>query len=95
MLLINKGTIEKHIDENEFTNIYPYKFEYCTQQKIDDAIRNKDKNYYYLKVTALGFLDLFVFDPASGEVVYGDLLFDTRKVKEKHIKDMVDVIGRK
>ena len=95
-LLISQDLFGKKIDENDITNIYPYKFEVCSQQKINEAIRNKDKSYYYYQPAYTQNKFAFVFDPATGEVVYANYeRTNSTHLNKKDIEDLVDAIGKK
>lgn len=95
VLLFNKDNLGKKLNGNDISNIYPYKFELCSQQKINDAIKNKDKNYYYFQPgLALGKCE-YVFDPATGEVVYANEKITGMYIKKGEIEDLVKAINKK
>ena len=95
-LLISQDLFGKKIDENDITNTYPYKFEVCSQQKINEAIKNKNKSYYYYQPAYTQNKFAFVFDPATGEVVYANYeRTNSTHLNKKDIEDLVDAIGKK
>lgn len=94
-LLFCKESMGKKLDENDITNLYPYKFEFCSQQKINEVIKNKDKNYYYFQPTITLNKAMFVFDPATGEVVYGNDQIMGLNVKKKDIEQLIKAINQK
>lgn len=94
-LLICKESMGRKLDENDITNIYPYKFEFCSRQKIEDAIKNKDKNYYYLQPAMTLNKALFVFDPVTGEVVYGNYQTMGLNINKKNIEELIKAINQK
>lgn len=72
ILLVNKEATGDKITEEEFGRLYPHKFEFCSREKIAQVTRNKDKKYYYYHPAITLNKWMFVFDLATGEVLYAD-----------------------
>jgi len=48
-LLLCRETISKKSTESEIAKCYPYKFEICDRDKIEQVIEDKSKDYYYFQ----------------------------------------------
>lgn len=94
-LLVNKAAIGNKMTEEEFGKIYPHKFEFCSQDKIAQVIREKDIRYYYYQPGITLNKSMFVFDPATGEVVYGDYQMMGLNINKKNVEMLVDAIDGK
>ena len=94
-LLINKDACGQKFDENDFTQAYPFKYEFCPQDKITKAIASKDTNYYYLQPAISANKMILVFDPATGEVVYAgyQAMSMSTSVNKKNIEELAKAIG--
>ncbi len=95
ILLVNKAAIGNKMTEEEFGKIYQHKFEFCTQEKLAQVIREKDARYYYYQPGITLNKSMFVFDPATGEVVYGDYQMMGLNINKKNVEMLVEAIERK
>jgi hypothetical protein len=95
ILLVNREAIGNKMTEEEFGKIYPHKFEFCSHQKIAEVIRNKDPKYYYYQPTITLNKSMFVFDPATGEVLYGDYQMMGLNINKKNVEILADAIEGK
>ena len=93
-LLVNKDAMGSKFSEEDFTKIYRYKYEFCTQEKINKAIQEKSTEYYYLQPAITLSKNIFVFDPSNGEVVYGETYMMGLNVNSGNIKDLVKAIEK-
>ena len=94
-LLFCEDAIGKKLTKADISGIYPYKFEMCSREKIEQAIKEKSTEYYYFQPAVTMNKSMFVFDPSNGEVLYFDFTTGGMDVKKKHIEDLVDAIKRK
>lgn len=69
-LLICKGSFGEKLKESDIAALYPYKYEICSKEKIEQVIQDKNTNFYYLQPAITLNKSIFVFDPSNGEVVY-------------------------
>lgn len=95
ILLVNKSSLGNKMTEEEFGKIYPHKFEFCTQEKLAQVIKEKDTKYYYYQPTITLNKSMFVFDPATGEVLYGDYQMMGLNINKKNVEMLVDAIEGK
>ena len=94
-LLICQDNIGDKLSKSDIAGVYPYKFEMCSKEKIEQAIKDKSTAYYYFQACVTMNKSMFVFDPSNGEVVYFDFTVGGLDVKKSHFEDMVDVIKGK
>lgn len=93
-LLVNKSAMGSKFSEEDFTKIYRYKYEFCTQEKIDKAIKDKSTEYYYLQPAITLSKNIFVFDPSNGDVVYGERQIMGMNINSGNIKDLMKAIDK-
>lgn len=94
-LLICDETIGVKVTQKDLTAIFPYKFEVCNKKKLEQVIKDKSKDYYYLQPGITLNKSIFVIDPSNGEVVYFDYKIMGLNVNKDDFEDMVDVIKGK
>lgn len=94
-LLICEDGIGKKLTKADIAGVYPYKFEMCKREKIEQAIKDKSKDYYYFQACVTLNKSMFVFDPSNGEVLYFDYTVGGLDVKKSHFEDLVDAIKGK
>ena len=71
---------------------YPFKFEMCSKEKLEQVIKDKSTEYYYFQPAITLNKCMFVFDPSNGEVVYFDYQIQGLKITDDNIKDLVSTI---
>jgi len=71
---------------------YPYKFEMCNMQKLEQVIKDKSTEYYYFQPAITLNKSMFVFDPSNGEVLYFDYQIQGLKITDDNIKDLANTI---
>lgn len=91
-LLFPDYILTKKLDKGQLAGLYPFKYEVCSKEKIAQAIKDKSKDYYYYQPCITLNKSMFVFDPSTGEVVYGDYRVQGLYIKEDDIKDLVTAI---
>jgi hypothetical protein len=69
-LLFCLESLGNKITSGDIAGLYPFRFEICTREKIEQLIREKSKDYYYFQPAVTNTKSMFVFDPSNGEVVY-------------------------
>ncbi len=96
-LLICEDGIGTKLPKSDISGIYPYKFEMCNKEKIEQVIKDKNTDYCYLQVASTKKKSLYVFDAATGEVLYYDFspAFGGMNIKKSHLEDLVDAIKGK
>jgi hypothetical protein len=94
-LLVNAEAIGNKITEEEFGKIYPYKFEFCSQRKIAEVVKERNSKYYYFQPAITLNKSMFVFDPATGEVVYGDYQTMGLNINKKNVEMLTEAIAGK
>jgi hypothetical protein len=95
-LLFCDVTIGNKITKSDIAGIYPFKFEICSKEKIEQVIKDKNKDYYYYQPGITLNKSMFVFDPSNGEVVYFDYSMMGLNINKGNIKDLAEaVIGKK
>jgi hypothetical protein len=94
-LLICQEAIGKKISSTDIAGVYPYKFEFCSEDKIRQVIKNKSTDYYYLQPGITLNKSIFVFDPSNGEVVYFDYAVMGLAFNKKDLKNLVEAIQGK
>ncbi len=92
-LLFCKETVVG-LSKSDIAKIYPYKFEICSQKKIEEIITEKTEGYYYFQPGITVNKSMFVFDPVSGEVVYFTFKIQGTKIKTSDIKKLVETIKK-
>jgi hypothetical protein len=91
-LLVCQTSVGRKLTKEAFAGIYPYKFEFCDRDKIAKAIKEKSTDYYYFQPGITLNKSMFVFDPATGEVVYFDYAMMGMTINTDNIKDLVEQI---
>jgi hypothetical protein len=71
---------------------YPYKFEICNKEKLEKVIKEKSTEYYYYQPAVTLNKCMFVFDPATGEVLYFDYKIQGLKINDDNIKELANAI---
>lgn len=94
-LLIPDYMITKKLDKAKFAGMYPFKYEVCSKEKIAEAIKNKSTDYYYFQPTITLNKSMWVIDPSTGEVVYGNVKIQGLYVKDDDIEELVNAIKGK
>jgi hypothetical protein len=69
-LLVNQDYFKRGIDQDDFPKTYPLKWEPADKEKIEKAIRDKDPNYAFIIIAETTDKHMFIFDCATGEVIY-------------------------
>lgn len=94
-LLVCQESVGKKLTNADFAGLYPYKFEFCSKEKIEKAIKDKSKEYYYLQPAITLNKSIFVFDPSNGEVVYFEYAIMGLAFNKNDLKDLVEKINGK
>ena len=94
-LLICQETIGSKLTKADIAGVYPYKFEMCSKEKIEQAIKDKSKDYYYFQAGITVNKSMFVFDPSNGEVLYFDYAIMGLDIKKGDLEDLVKAIKGK
>ena len=89
------GKKGKSISKEDFGKIYPGKFEFVSQARIAEVIKQKSSEYFYLQLTATLNKSIFVFDPSNGEVVYFNYKIQGMDIKDDDVEDLRDAINGK
>jgi hypothetical protein len=78
-LLIPDYYKSKKVTEASIKAVYPYKFEFASAEKIDDAILNQDENVVVVVSTS----QKYIYQPSNGSIVsYFTNLNSTKAFKE-------------
>ncbi|MEO8146135.1 MAG: hypothetical protein ABI723_00795 [Bacteroidia bacterium] len=91
-LLFCQEAIGTKLKQSDIAAVYPYKFEICKRSKIEQAIKDKSKEYYYYQPAITLNKSMFVFDPATGEVLYFDYAMQGMTINKGNIEDLVEGI---
>lgn len=91
-LLFCEETLGNKIDKNTIANLYPYKFEICSKEKIEQVIKEKSTQYYYFQPTITLNKSMFVFDPSNGEVVYFDYQMMGLNINKGNLEDLAKAV---
>lgn len=94
-LLFCDVTIGNKITKSDISGIYPFKFEICSKEKIEQVIKDKNKDYYYYQPGITQNKSMFVFDPSNGEVVYFGYNMMGSNINKGNIKDLAETISGK
>ncbi len=94
-LLFCKETISKKTTENEIAKFYPFKFEICDKDKIEQVIKDKSKDYYYFQPGLTMNKCMFIFDPSNGEVVFFDYQMSGMNITPSDVEDVCKAITGK
>ncbi len=94
-LLFCQETIGSKLTKADIAGVYPYKFEMCSKEKIEQAIKDKSKDYYYFQAGITVNKSMFVFDPSNGEVLYFDYAIMGLDIKKSELEDLVKAIKGK
>lgn len=94
-LLVCQESIGAKLTKEDFAANYPFKFEFCTKEKIEKAIKDKSTEYYYLQPAITLNKSIFVFDPSNGEVVYFEYAIMGLAFNKGDLKDLVEKINGK
>lgn len=93
-LLVAESSMGKKWKKEWFTENYPFKYEFCDRKKIEKAIQERSKAYYYLQPGITLNKSWFVFDPSNGETLYWNFDAMGLAINEKNIKQMVEDIKK-
>ena len=85
-------TLGNKLTKSDIAGLYPYKFEFCSKEKIEQVIKEKSTEYYYFQPTITVNKFFFVFDPSNGEVVYAEAVMTGLNINKNNIKDLVKKI---
>lgn len=91
-LLVPSYVLSGKLNKADIGGLYPFKYEVCDKAKVEQAIKDKSKDYYYLQPGITLNKSIFVFDPSNGEVVYFDYAIMGMFIKKSDIEDMVATI---
>ncbi len=91
-LLFCKETLGEKLTKIEIAGIYPYKFEICAKDKIEQVIKDKSTEYYYFQPGITLNKSMFVFDPSNGEVVYFNYSMMGMNIKKSDLEDLAETI---
>lgn len=91
-LLIPSYMLNGKLEKSDIGGLYPFKYEVCDRSKIEQAIKDKSKDYYYYQPGITLNKSMFVFDPSNGEVVYFDYAIMGMYIKKSDIEDLVTTI---
>lgn len=94
-LLVSETIVGKNVSKEDFEKIYPFKMEICPREKIEKAIAEKSKEYFYLQPGITMNKNIFVFDPSNGDVVYFDFDLQGMNFTKGNLEDLVDAIKGK
>ena len=93
-LLFCDETLGNKLTNIEVSGFYPFKFEICNKQKIEQVIKDKSTDYYYFQPGITLNKSMFVFDPSNGEVVYFEFSIMGLNINKGNIKDLVEAINK-
>lgn len=91
-LLISSESAGTKIKESDVSKVYPYKFEFCSREKIAKAIKEKSKDYYYFQPCYTLNKSMFVIDPSNGEVVYFAYQTMGMRLSDDNFEDLTTAI---
>lgn len=94
-LLFCDNSFGGKLTQADISGIYPYKFEICSKEKIAKVIKDKSTEYYYFQPGITLNKSMFVFDPATGEVLYFDYDMMGLNINKGNIKDLAAKISPK
>jgi hypothetical protein len=94
-LLIKDQTISSKVKEEDIAKFYPFKFEICDKGKIAQAIKDKSTEYYYFQPGITMNKSMFVFDPATGEVMLFDYQMTGMTISKGDLEDVCQMITGK
>lgn len=83
------------VTKADIAGLYPHRFEICSQEKIEQVIKDKSTEYYYYQPGITLNKSMFVFDPSNGEVVYFSFQMMGLNIKKKDIEELVETISGK
>jgi len=85
---------EKLLSQEDFKKKYPYKFEYCTMEKIQEVIDSRDSNYaiYWPAITLNK--SMFVFDANTYIPLFFDYQIQGLSITAGNISDLSDAINK-
>lgn len=94
-LLFCEDMIGPKLSKADLAGLYPNKFEICSKEKIAKAIKDKSTEYYYFQPAITLNKSMFVFDPATGEVMYFDYNMMGLNINKGNIEDFVKIVNPK
>jgi hypothetical protein len=102
-LLVNEDQITtqfggkkgKAMSKQEFGGVYPFKFEFVSQARLAEIIKERSKDYYYIQLCATLNKSVFVVDPSNGEIVYFNYKVMGTNLKDDDVEDIRDAINGK
>jgi hypothetical protein len=95
VLLFCDETLGNKITKSDIAGIYPYKFEICNREKIEQVIKEKSTQYYYYQPGITLNKSMFVFDPSNGEVLYFDFQIMGLNINTKNLEDLANTVKGK
>lgn len=95
VLLFCDETLGNKITKSDIAGIYPYKFEICNKEKIEQVIKEKSTQYYYYQPGITLNKSMFVFDPSNGEVLYFDFQIMGLNINTKNLEDLANTVKGK
>jgi hypothetical protein len=93
-LLVCEASMGSKFEKEFFTSNYPYKVEFCSKDKIEKAILERSKDYFYFQPTITMNKWFGVIDPSNGDILYTDFAVTGLYIKEKEIIEMVKEIKK-
>jgi hypothetical protein len=82
----------------DIAGLYPFKFEMCDKEKIEQVIKDKSTDYYYFQPCFTLNKSVWVVDPSNGEIVYFNFGlggFGYPKLKTSDIEDLTEAVQGK
>jgi hypothetical protein len=91
-LLFCKETVGSKLKETDIAAAYPFKYEFCTMDKLKQVIKSKSKDYYYFQPGITLNKSMFVIDPSTSECVYFDYDMMGLFIKKGDLEDLTKTI---
>ena len=94
-MLFCESSFGGKITKADIAGLYPFKFEMCSKEKIEQVIKDKSTEYYYYQPCFTYNTSIFVVDPSNGEIVYfrmGIPVLGYPKLKTKDIEDLTEAV---
>lgn len=91
-LLVSEQSMGRKFKKAEFLSEYPYKVEVCEREKVENAIKEKSTEYYYLQPGITLNKSYFVFDPSNGDVMFFDYDVQGMEINKKNVRKLVEAI---
>ena len=91
-LLVSETSMGRKFEKSDIPSIYPFKVEVCSRSKIEKAINDRSKDYYYLQPGITLNKSYSVIDPSNGEVLFFDFDMQGLNITKKNIENLVEKI---